>query len=277
MIVYVDVLILLNFLVDYFILLLVSKFQNINYKIRRLILASLFGGISSIYIFLNLKYKFSEVLINLITSLTICLIAFGYKNIKLFLKRTILIYGVSCLYAGLMFLIHKLFTANGILIHNSVVYLNISPLFLVIATVVIYFTLILLRKIFKTEAKFSKRAKISLNIENNQTNLTAIIDSGNSIEDVFSKSEIIIVDKNTANQLFKSNNKDSIKNRYRIIPYNTVGGSGCLEGYRLDSATINIDEKTIILEKPILAISKTELCDDYEAILNPKILEYEVI
>ena len=280
MIVYVDVLILLNFLVDYFLLLFVAKLLNINFKIKRLILGALTGGISSLCIFFNIGYKILEILINLSVSVIICLVAFGFKNVKLFLKRTLLLYLVTLLYAAIMFLVHRFINHDALVINNSFVYLNISPLFLIVATVVIYICLALLKKIFRTDAKFSKRVKLSLCIENNKAELSAIIDSGNSIVDVFSKSEIIIVDKNTAGKLFKTKdfkNDIFLQKRYRIIPCSTVGGNGCLEGYRIDKACVTFENKEVLLEKPILAISKTEFCDDYQAILNPKILEYEVI
>lgn len=280
MIVYVDILVLLNFLVDYFLLLLVAKLLNIKYKIKRLVFGAFVGGISALYIFISVKYKIIEVLINCLISALICLCAFGFKSIKLFLKRTLSLYIVSCLYAAIMFLLHKTFKPNGLVINNSVVFIDISPLFLVLATVIIYLSLIIFKKIFKTDAKFSKRADITLCLENNTTNLSAIIDSGNSIEDVFFQNEIIIVDSDAVSKLFKTNNlkkNKDYKNRYRLIPCDTVAGATCLEGYRIDKATVNIEKKKILLNKPVLAISKSKLTDDYQAILNPKILEYEVI
>ena len=67
MIVYADILIILNFLVDYFILLLTAKFLEIKYHIFRLLLAATLGGMSSLYIFLpsvntltDFLYKFKK-------------------------------------------------------------------------------------------------------------------------------------------------------------------------------------------------------------------------
>jgi hypothetical protein len=45
-----------------------------------------------------------------------------------------------------------------------------------------------------------------------------------------------------------------------------------LESFRCDSAEIDCQNKKIRLEKPLVAISKTDLKDDYNAIINPKIL-----
>ena len=60
--------------------------------------------------------------------------------------------------------------------------------------------------------------------------------------------------------------------RFRMIPCNTVSGNDLLEGYRCDEASVIGSNKTVILKKPILAVSKTPLDDGYNAIINPEIL-----
>ena len=55
------------------------------------------------------------------------------------------------------------------------------------------------------------------------------------------------------------------------MPCGTVSGTGALDGFRCDMATVTDGTRTVRLEKPILAVSKTRLNDDYQAIVNPKI------
>ena len=103
--------------------------------------------------------------------------------------------------------------------------------------------------------------------------IKAIIDSGNSLEDPFSDSEIIITDEKQIKLLFGEDyyqNKE-LKNRFRKIPYGTVGGKGLLDAYRCDYAIANSKDSATKLNKPILAISKTDFNDDYSAIVNPRI------
>ena len=64
---------------------------------------------------------------------------------------------------------------------------------------------------------------------------------------------------------------EKIKLRYRTVPCGTVSGGDVLEGFRCDSAKINYNNKFLILEKPILALSKIPLKENYSLILNPKI------
>ena len=110
--------------------------------------------------------------------------------------------------------------------------------------------------------------KISVFANNKNIRLEAIIDTGNSIEDIFSSSQIIIADEKQVNKLFSLEDKNS--SRYRILPCNTVSGNSILEGFRCDSAVIISENKKTVLQKPILAISKTDLKDGYNAIINPE-------
>jgi hypothetical protein len=108
-----------------------------------------------------------------------------------------------------------------------------------------------------------------------QTVTFLIADMGDSGYDCFGGSEIIIADEIKVKSLFGSTdleNKPALKQRYRMIPCNTVSGYSALEGFRCDSATVEYDEKTLVLQKPLLAVSKSRLNDDYNAIINPKIL-----
>ena len=51
MTVYVDILILVNFIIDYFLLLFAAKFLHITTKLLRIILSAALGGVFSLYIF----------------------------------------------------------------------------------------------------------------------------------------------------------------------------------------------------------------------------------
>ena len=274
MIVYADILLLLNFLVNYFLLLTVKHILSVNVKTYRLILSSAFGALSSLYIFIPSVNKFIDLLFKLLTCFFITLIGFGYKTNKKLLKSFFTVFGATCLYAGTMIAVWRIFKPNGMLINNSVVYFNISPLFLIGFTVIFYFLFSSGFKILSSSSKSAERCRVTLFANENIANFDAIIDTGNSLEDIYGKSEIIIAEKSVFYLLFgdsNTENDESLKKRYRIIPCSTVSGFGTLDGYRCDKAYIRSNDKNITLKKPILAISNQAINDDYEAILNPKI------
>lgn len=272
LIVYADILVILNTLVNYFLISAVNYFLKNNTKNFRIILSASVGGILSLYIFLPEVILIVEILFKLITCVLLSLIAFGFRYIKRFIKNSLCIFGVTCLYGGLMFAIWNIFKPKGMFVNNSVVYFNISPLVLILSTVIFYFGFIFISNIFASRSKTAEKCEITLYADEKSVNFTAIIDTGNSIEDIFGKSEIIIADKSVYYSLFGNiENSDKLKLKYRIVPCSTVSGTDYLDGYRCDTARIKTKEQEIKLNKPILAVSKEAIKEDYSAIINPKI------
>ena len=274
MIVYADILIVLNMIVDYFLLLCAKKFLKGKSTTLRMVLASLEGGVFSLYIFLPQ----SAVIIELLSRMAICMLmaftAFGFGNLKEFLKKSATLFLITCLYAGVMTAVWKIFKPNGMVINNSVVYFNISATLLIVFTVIFYFLFIIFSKFFTSSDKFAEKCSITVMSDNNKTEFEAIIDTGNSISDLFGSSEIIIIDKTQALKIFGSIDYSSLKlkNRYRAIPCSTVSGYDVLDGFRVDSALVKTKDTEIMLDKPILAISKVKLENGY-GIVNPEIFE----
>lgn len=275
MIVYADILIILNFLVDYFILLLTAKFLEIKYHIFRLLLAATLGGMSSLYIFLPSVNTLTDFLYKLIICIILSAVAFSIKGIKQYFKNIVSLFTVTCLYAGLTAAIWKIFKPNGMLINNSIAYFDISPLALTVSTVIFYVAFIIFNKIFKSTCNFAEKCEITVFSDNKSISLTAIIDSGNSVEDFLGKSEIIITDSNSFESLFGKIDIDSreYKKRFRIVPCSTVTGEDVLKGLRCDNAVVKVNNEKINVKKPILAVSKVKFDEGYNAIVNPKILK----
>lgn len=275
LIVYADVLIFLNIIVDYFLLLATAKILSLRVKTLRVVLAAVLGGVSSLYIFLPRQSVLLELLYRLAVAFLLSAVCFAGRNFKGYLKTFLVFFLVSGGYAGLMFAFWLVFKPNGMVINNSVVYFNISPMVLIICTVMGYILLSVLWRIFSRSAKLALRCAITVFANGKSVRLTAIADTGNSLEDSFGKSEVIIADSLSVKVLFGNlevENNMGLKRRYQILPCSTVLGDSFLESFRCDSAIVECEGKKITLAKPLLAISKTAFNDDYNAIINPKIL-----
>ncbi len=274
-IIYADILIILNFLVDYFLLLLTGKLLEIKYHFIRLLLSAIIGGLASLYIFLPRVSTITDFLYKFIICVILSITAFSINNIKQFFKITVSLFTVTCLYAGLTAAVWQIFKPNGMIINNSIAYFDISPVTLAISTVIFYVTFVFLKTIFKSTCNFAERCEITVFSDNRSISLTAIIDSGNSVEDFFGKSEIIITDSNSFKALFGEIDIESneYKNRFRIVPCSTVTGEDVLKGFRCDNAIVQVNNEKININKPILAVSKVKFENGYNAIVNPKILK----
>ncbi len=275
LIVYADVLIFLNTLVDYFLLLAVSKITNENPKTFCMVLASFLGGITSLYIFLPNSTDLLEFLYKSASAFLITAVCFGFKSFKLYLRNTGVFFLTTCAYAGVMFAFWLVFKPPQMVVNNSVVYFNISPLILTLCSVFGYILFSILWKILGKTAKYCEKCEVQVCADGKCINLKAIVDTGNSIEDFFEKGEIIITTKAQVERLFGETDytkSNKLKRRFRVLPCTTVSGFNTLVGFRCDSAIVESEGKKITLKKPLLAISKTDFNDDYNAIINPKIL-----
>ena len=274
MTVYADVLLVLNLIIDYFILSLSARLLKKSISLWRMLLSSFIGAVSSLYIFLPTIPVLIESLLKLTVCLLMCLAAFGYLNFKGFLRAFSVVSAVSFLYGGLMIAVWYIFKPYGMIINNSVVYFNVSPVFLIVFSAAAYIVIIIVRKITERNSVYSDECRIDVVADGNTAKLTAIIDTGNSVEDIFSLSEIIVVDESVVYSIFDGypDNQD-LKRRYRALPIGTVSGASLLDGYRCDRAFVEYRGKNIELKSPILAVSKSELSDGYNAIVNPKIFE----
>ncbi len=270
-----DVLIFLNTLVDYFLLLACAKITGEKTTTVRAVLAAFIGGLSSTYIYLPQQKVIVEFLYKTMVAFLLTLVCYKFSGIKSYLKNVAVFLVVGCAYGGIMFALWWVFKPYGMVINNSVVYFNISPLMLVLFSTVGYIVFTVSFKIFKKSSHTAERCDILVTAVGKEINLRAIADTGNSLEDIFSDSEIIIADKSKVEALF--GNIDYMENGkhahlYRLLPCNTVSGDSSLDGFRCERALLQANDKKILLKKPILAVSKAPLNEDYNAIINPKIL-----
>lgn len=272
--VYADILVLLNMTVDYFILAVTAAVIKKKCPVLRQLAAAGIGGVSSLYIFAPENGVLTDLLFNTAVCALMTLAAFGFRGKKQFLKAAGVLLLVTCVYGGIMIALCTLFSPRGMTVSNSVVYFNITPGILIGCSVAAYLLYFVFSAVFSSASKLAGRCRITVEAGGRSVDMNGIIDTGNSIKDVFGESEVIIADKECVKRLFGGTDpteNDTLKSRYRLMPCRTVSGDGALDGFRCDSATVSDGKKSVTLEKPILAVSGTPLNDDYQAIVNPVI------
>lgn len=274
MAVYADILVIINLIVDYFLLAASAAVLRIKLSVLRQLGGASIGALSSLYIFAPNFGIFTDLLFRAAVCAVMVLCAFGFRSTKRFLRAAGVLFLVTCGFGGIITAVWSLFKPRGMTVVNSVVYFNISPAVLISVSVITYLLFMLLNAIFSKTSELADRCEITVTAEEKSITMDAIVDTGNSIKDYLSGSEVIIADSEFVKALLGSDSPESdirLKSRYRILPLSTVSGGGTLDGFRCDSAVISDGEHTVKLEKPILAVSKTPLRDDYQAIVNPEI------
>lgn len=267
MTVYADILMLVNFIVDYFLIMISCRFLHKKPRLWRLLLSSAAGGVFSLYIFLPQTHFLVNFSAQFVMCTVMCLIVFGFENLKSFFRSVVTLVCVNYAYSGSMIALWLIFKPYGMVINNSVVYFNISPIFLIIFSVTGYFVTVFIRKVLKRPFLQNTECTVIIYSKNNNIRLNGIVDTGNSLVDVFGISEIFITEEKTVNELLGEQKRNPAI--YRKIPCSAVTGERLLDGYRIDKAQIFFNNKKYNFKNPVLAVSNTPI-DEAQIIVNPE-------
>ena len=279
--IYADVLICLNLFVNFLLLQAARAITKCRVPLWRQILAAGVGAVSSLYIFAPELPAAAELLVRLGIS---CLVVFCFTGrcaLSLFLRCLAVFYGVSFVYAGLMFALWILFRPAGMSVHNGVVYFAISPMVLVVSTLLCYLLLKGINRFFDASRR-EKLLEIRLFLNDRTEKLTALADTGHGLRDTLSDAPVVVVGRETGERLFgrqavsvavSGQPPEDYALRYRVIPYRSVGGGGLLPAFRCDKMEIVQKNKTRTIDAPIVALNDRPLGGAYGAILDASLVE----
>lgn len=238
--IYIDEVVIINFCIDYFILNLVSKILKLNTKNKNIMLSSLFGEISLLYLFINMN-EIAFLLFKTLIIIIMSLIAYKYNDIKSTIKNIVYFYIVSFFLGGTLYYLKF---QNNIKIFYIIL---ITP---VVLNIFKYFTYNL-KEIQKT------RYKVSIYLNNGKIlYLNGFMDTGNSLIDPYSNKKVIIINK-------------QVNENYFLIPYKTINNSSLLKCFKPKKVYIDgIGERKDIV---IGVINKK--FSGYNCLLNYKLME----
>ena len=255
MCVYVDILIILNTLVNYFILLAVDKILRIHSKRWRILLGGAVGGLSSLLLFIE-NLGIIMTLLKIITAILMTVITFGLKPIKRLLKSVFLLFAITFLFGGVLFAIYIFFDKDILIYSNGIVYFDIDLTFLIVCTVISYVVITIISKIMDKKAPKSKEYYVTVENAGKTISCTALMDTGNNLREPFSGYPVIMLDKELFQKLF-------IEEKIRLIPVSTVNGESVIRALRPHKLIIN----DFVTDKVYIGESASQL-SEYKMILN---------
>ncbi|XOQ44318.1 MAG: Sporulation sigma-E factor-processing peptidase [Clostridium sp.] len=266
--IYIDILFGVNLFINYLLLCCVSKFLSLNGNRKRLVFAALFGAFFSFMILLPKISLTLSLTIKLFMSLSIVIIAFGYRGLRELIREAVAFYLISFAFAGFMLVLWYFFAPQGLMIRNSVVYFNISPLVLILLTAICYGGITLFHRITGRQMPPELNCRILIECGGKTGVCSARVDTGNSLREPFSGDPVVVVYKPVIAGMIPP--KDELN--YRLIPFNAISGGGLLEAFRPDRIVICCGKKKIETKKVYVAIANTRF-GEFDALLNPDLLQ----
>lgn len=266
MVIYVDTLIFTNIIIDYILLIITSLLSKRTYRTWRIIIASIIGGLSSLYIFVNVNLLVIDIMFKFLISIVMLLIANGKCTFKAFIFSYIIFLLISFGLNGMVSFSQNTFNSGVFVSRNFISYVNISPLILVLFTLLFYITVHVVRRISDRKLKMST-AILKVEILGKSNEYKALIDTGNSLSDPFSNSQVFILDSDEYLLLTNNIAKDKILLRQRLIPVSTVSSDGILNAIRCDFASVCANGEIFEFNSPLIASSKTTIKNDFRAVI----------
>lgn len=259
MIVYIDVLLFTNIIINYCILSLTKKYLHIKTTEFKIITSSLVGSTFSLVVFIQSVPDSLSLVFKLVCVSTMCFIAFSARDIKTYIKCVSATFAFTVIFSGGILLIHNYTRTENIAVINDTVYFQIDSIKLILISLGTYILISVVQRITKNDLH---NTVVSLKFTVNETEYSCIgkVDTGCSVTEPFSGAPVIIVETS----LLKS---DVVTNR--LIPYKALGTEGILNGIKADK--IFIDKREI--NKDIyIAIFQGVIDSQFKAIINHNIV-----
>ncbi|WP_188654820.1 sigma-E processing peptidase SpoIIGA [Pontibacillus salipaludis] len=297
--IYLDAVWLLNFFLDWMILLLTHSLSKSRSPRYRLALGAV---VASLLVPLNLFYPSSLWATPAgkgLFSLLIIFTSFGYRNIRLFARRLFLFYFVTFSIGGGLFglyyfLNEQIFVSSGVIVTYQTGFGDgISWLFVLIGFPIVWiFSKRRMDQLVVQKIKYDEILPVSISVNNHVQQLMSFVDSGNQLVDPITKQPVIICDEAVMKGWFKEEEWENIHqvqqtlnfelipegwtDKFRIVPYQGVGGtSQFMLVLKPDWIRLTIKDNPITVDRVLIGIQFGQLSPDesYQCLLHPHLLK----
>lgn len=304
MVVYVDLLFLVNLFIDGVLLYATARVCKIEVRAWRLTAASAIGGayvvmvlfpeLSALYTFV-VKFAFSAIML---------LTAFGFGGWKRFWRTMGAFYLVSFAAAGGIFGLHYFFASSGD-VFNGIWYthsggvqfsLQVGLGFTLVALVaVLAFVVRTMRSAKQRERMLAYIAEVSVKLGDNSLSCKGLIDTGNHLYDPLTKTPVMVMESGLwkgmvpeswlpllrraeADRILSSPEADEFawRDRLRLVPYRGVNRTmQFMLAIKPDEVTVVYHDREIKSSRVLVGFEGGTLSSDgsYRAIIHPMLME----
>ena len=255
MTIYIDIILLINFIIDLLLLLSVSFLLKRRASLARIIISSSIGSLSTLLLFV-IHNNFLLLIYKLLISIIMIIITFKYNNFHYFKDNLIYLYIISIVLGGTIYLINNQISSinNGLIFTSNNLKINLF-LLIIITPIIIY-------KYLKTTKNYQITYSNYYDIDIYYNDLcikgTAFLDTGNNLKDPYFKCPIILINKELINEPVKT----------FLVPYSVVNNQkGLLEVFSPKKIIVNNKK----CKKTLLGLSDVNI-NGIKIILNKEAL-----
>ncbi len=270
MTVYIDLLILVNFLVNYFLIKLAAVLSGCGVNTVRILISAFVGSLFSVIILFDIPVLLS-IWVKIISVICCSVISFGFEKKYLFVKRTVILLSVYMLFCGLLQMLFE--NSSYIYINNCSFYLSINPVWFVTAVVIFYIIFSFAEMVLFQHPK-NCIYDMEVFAEFGSFSAISFYDTGFRVKDIMCFNPVMMCSVDFLRKAGFDDISDKIERFYNgetergIIPlfYSDITGGGMLAAIKTNKVIIKKNKKEI--KNVLLAVSKKEFSNERQIIFG---------
>lgn len=278
-VVYVDVLLVVNFMVNFVLLRITALILRQRPVFWRLCLAAALGACGALIIFVPVYNRAVLLIYKLFLTAVMSVAAFGCRGVRRVVLSVFGLFTVSLLTSGLLLLYQVTMCPRGMLVAKGAVYFDIGAGALVGCCIAAYFIAGGLERLLSRGAPKEALCEITVLHAGAVSAFPALIDTGSNLTEPFSHCPVIVCEERALGRAMPPALKGFDLSQpppqgLRLVPFKTLGSTGLLPAFMPD---------TLLVRRPGESDKKAEDCyiavlnhplgaGDYRAVCNPQLL-----
>lgn len=253
--VYIDLVLILNFFFDFLLLLSVSVILRRNVSIYKIMLGAFIGGMSILFLFINVS-SFVLFLFKVLISIFMILVSFGFRDLRYTFKNLLYFYSSSMILGGFLYFLNVQFSYQQqgmIFFHRG---LSINVIFLIIFCPIILY--IYIKQGIWLKTHYHNYYKVNMTYLGKIYHFSGFLDTGNSLMDTISKKPIVLIDKPLPIE------------KFFYVPYKGVNHSGLLKCIKVEQMEV---DNQIYFNVIVGLLEQKIHMDGIDCLLNIKLWE----
>ncbi len=293
MTIYLDIVLFENIILNYIILLSTAIISKAHISTLKIFLSSLIGGIFSILNYIVNINNTWGVILKIAISIIMILIAFQDYKFKKFIKELIFFYLTSFTFGGIAFMLLFFISPNNLVMENNH-FIGTYPIKVAVLSGGVGFIVItVVAEIIKSNInKKSMICDLEIFYDGKYKKLKTMLDTGNLLKEPISKTDVVIVEKESLEGIVSNDILKNIKcilkgkwieadnihsYKFKLIPFSSLGNeNGLLIGFKPDYIKI-YGEEECIRKNVLIAIydGKLSRTNSYSSLIGLDILNKE--
>lgn len=281
-VIYGDVLVAVNFVIDLLILRLCQLLTGIRQRGARPYLAAAAGGLCSMAIFIPAGSLWLDLFIRLGFSFIVVSIAYGRQALPVFLRLLGVFYAVSFLVAGVVVGLWFLLPGGRYAYRNGMVYLDLAPTVLIGSVAAAYLFVRVFERILCWGRGMGERYAMTARRGDRYIAFTALADTGNRLTEPFSGLPVVVLEEEKGRRLLTGEERDWLDTGMtagepppglRLVTYRTISGNGLLAAFRPQALRVRVGERWIEVEGYLALLRGGKGPAGCEGIFHPRMIQ----